>query len=212
MTPGILKKIHSMLNHNNLLHAVFWGVCILAFLLLFRKSNLIPTLANGFNGRKQLRHTDCLLDYQQRKVVVGIRWAKNHQFSRELLTFLLPELPNSVLCPFVAVENIRRLVPWTEQQHLFQLTDGNSLTYRRFQGMLRAFLKKVKVDYPGEYSSHSFRRGGTTFCFLCGVPLPLIKVLGNWKSEAYLLYIEFPLETRTVACELVKKRLLVLNN
>ena len=47
-----------------------------------------------------------------------------------------------------------------------------------------------------------------TFLFLCGVPGPVIKLLGNWKSDCYMKYIEFPLETRTAASELMKMRIL----
>ena len=40
------------------------------------------------------------------------------------------------------------------------------------------------------YSGHSFRRGGATYCFNLGVDPNLIKMLGDWKSNAYLLYEE----------------------
>ena len=208
MTPTLLKQIYSHLDMTNQLHVVFWGVCILSFLLLFRKSNMVPDLANDFNGKKQLRHADIFLDYQNHRVVVGIRWVKNHQFTKELLTFPLPKLPGSVLCPMRAVEHIKAARKWSNEQHLFQLQDGTSLTYRRFQDMLHSILDKIQDQDSSLFSSHSFRCGGITFAFLCGVPLPLLKILGNWKSDVYLTYIEFPLETRTVACELVKNCLL----
>ena len=210
MTPRILRLIHSSLNHDNPVHVVFWGICLLAFPLLFRKSNLIPTKVHGFNPKQQLRHEDCFLDFNNEKVVVGIRWAKNHQFSKELLTFSLPFLRNSVLCPLRAIINIRRLIPFAPSDHLFQLPQGGSMTYRRFQTMLHEQLKVVGVPFPNEYSSHSFRRGGTTFSFLSRVLTEMIKLLGNWSSDAYLSYLEFPLQTRTATCELIKIRILAL--
>ena len=72
--------------------------------------------------------------------------------------------------------------------------------------------KRVHSYKLNDYSSHSFRRGGMTFGFLCGIPLPLLKILGNCHSDAYLTYIEFPLEARTAACDLVKHRLLAMEN
>ena len=210
MTPALLKAIHTELNLQNPLRVVFWGVSVLAFLLLFRKSNLVPTLTHGFNGKKQLRHADCYIDYKLRRVIVGIRWAKNHQYGQQLLTFPLPELPNSVLCPLKAVESICNMMPWTVEQHLFQLPGGGSLTYRKFQEMLSTFLKQLNVQNYRSFSSHSYRRGGMMFVFLCDVPLPLLKILGNWRSEVYLTYIKFPLETRSAACYMVKKRLMIM--
>ena len=73
-------------------------------------------------------------------------------------------------------------------------------------------LKEIGVEHSSEYNSHSFRRGGTTFAFLSGVPSEVLKILGNWKSQAFLSYFEFPLETRSAACQLIKARLMALEN
>ena len=136
---------------------------------------------------------------------------KNHQFTRELLTFPLPELPGSVFCLVAAVCNIRKLVPgYSLDDHLFQLPQEGSFTNRRFQNFLHEQLKQVGVLEPKRYSSHSLRQGGTTFCFLCGVPTEMIKLLGNWSSDTFLVYLEYPLETRTAACQLIKMRLLAM--
>ena len=181
------------------------------FLLLFRKSNLLPNTKYGFDGQRQLRQQDCVVDWRTRRVIVGIRWAKNHQFSRELLMFPLPELPGSVLCPLTALCNVRKMIAHTPQSHVFALPSGASLTYRKFQNLLRSILDQIGVPDSNQYSSHSYRRGGTTFCFLCGIPTEIIQLLGCWRSQAFLSYLEFPLETRTAACELVKARLTALN-
>ena len=206
ITPAILRIIHSSLNLEVPEDAVFWCACITAFFLLFRKSNLIPDTAKGFNGEKQLRRRDVIIS--ENNATVGIRWSKNQQFSRELLTFPLPKLHNSILCPVNAVQTVFRLIPATDEKHLFMLPDGTSLSYRPFLNKLRSILKNANVEDYRAYGSHSFRRGGTTFSFLCGIPAPVIKLLGNWKSDSYLSYIEFPLETRTAASELMKIRLM----
>ena len=102
MTPALLRKIHAVLNHNDPIDAIFWCLNVLAFMLLFRKSNLVPDKVNGFDAHRQLKHSDCIVEEDQSRLVVGIRWSKNHQFTRELLTFPLPALPLSVLCPVKA--------------------------------------------------------------------------------------------------------------
>ena len=206
MTPAILRRIYTVLNHNNQEHVVFWAICITGFFLLFRKSNLIPDTKNGFEPGKQLRKSDIV--FTKNNAVVGIRWAKNEQFSRELLTFPLPRLGNSVLCPVQAIKRVFQVIGSDPDQHLFALKDGSSFTYKQFQSMLRHVLRLAEVPEPQAFKSHSLRRGGTTFLFLCGIPGPVIQVLGSWRSDAYLKYIEFPLETRTAASELMKLRIL----
>ena len=46
---------------------------------------------------------------------------------------------------------------------------------------------------PADFSGHSLRRGGATFAFQCGIPSELIKLQGDWRSDAYMLYLTLPL-------------------
>ena len=45
---------------------------------------------------------------------------------------------------------------------------------------------------PEKYAGHSFRIGATTTTAVCGVPVDVIKTLGQWKSQAYQLYVRIP--------------------
>lgn len=47
-----------------------------------------------------------------------------------------------------------------------------------------------------DFTSHSFRRGGASFAFRAGLPVDLIKILGDWHSDAILLYLTVPLSVR----------------
>ena len=51
---------------------------------------------------------------------------------------------------------------------------------------------------PDSFSSHSLRRGDTLWTFICGVPESLTKVMGDWSSDAYKRYLQYPLEIRAV--------------
>ena len=206
MTPKLLEQIHGQLDLNNVQDAVFWAVCIFGFFLLFRKSNLIPDTKNGFDSSKQLSRGD--VAFTQENIVVGIRWAKNMQFGRNLSTFPLPILPDSVLCPKRAIQKVFELVPGSDDDSLFKITEGITFTYRQFQDKLHRVLAAVPVDDPSSFSSHSFRRGGATFSFLCGVPSEIIKVLGGWKSDVYIQYLHLPVEARIAASRLIKLRLM----
>ena len=207
MTPRLLELIHQQLDHDNEVDVVFWCICVTGFFLLFRKSNLIPTSKWGFDGSKQLKRSDLI--YTGRNIIVGIRWAKTNQFSRELMTFPLPILNNSPLCPLKAINNVFRLVRNASQDsHLFSLNDGSSFTYSQFQAKLRMVLADAGLKNPQDFSSHSLWRGGCSFSFMCGVPSEIIKMLGNWKSDSYLKYLHFPMEARSAASELMRIRLM----
>ena len=209
ITPFILKDIKRQLNLNQFRDLIFWCACLVGFFLLFRKSNFLPDTKLGFNGEKQLKFSDFV--FLRNKAVVGIRWAKNHQFGRELFTYPLHRLIGSSICPYSALQKLFTIQRQPLSAHIFVLEDGrSSYTYNMFHRKLRMVL--AAAGYPAAlFSSHSFRRGGATFAFLSGVPLELIKVLGGWRSNAFLSYVDFPLEARTAASELVKKRILQLN-
>ena len=206
MSPAVLERIYDVLDMDSEEDIIFWCVCIMAFFLLFRKSNLLPDTKQGFDPLKQLKRSDII--FTGRNIIVGIRWAKNQQFSRELMTFPLPILPGNKICPLQALKRVYNTIPAAGGAHLFQFSDGNSMTYRAFQNKLRLVLRRAEVEFPQDYSSHSFRRGGTTFAFLCGVPSEMIKTLGGWRSDSYLKYLEFPLEARIAASELMRIRIM----
>ena len=55
----------------------------------------------------------------------------------------------------------------------------------------------AKAGYdPSIYSSHSLRRGGTSYLRSVGATIEELKVRGDWKSDAVMLYIQQPLEER----------------
>ena len=206
ITPFILEWLHAVLDHDHPDNAVFWCAVILGFFLLFRKSNLIPNTKFGFNGEKQLQWTDMV--FTKFNVIVGIRWTKNHQFGNELLTFPLPRIPGSPLCPVSALLNLRRLVKVKQTDHMLSLKGGGSLTYPVFQDSLRSGLRAAGIQNAEAFSSHSLRRGGCSFAFMCGIPSEIIQLLGNWKSQSYLQYLHFLMEARTAASELMKIRIM----
>ena len=100
--PALLRCIYNQLDHQSPDDVVFWGACLTAFFLLFRKSNLVSDSKLGFNSNQQLKRSNVV--FTEVNAVVGIRWAKNEQFSRDLLMFPLPRLLGSLLCPHTAVK------------------------------------------------------------------------------------------------------------
>ena len=69
------------------------------------------------------------------------------------------------------------------------------MTHGHFVKAFKALVKVIGMNWD-LYSGHSFRRGGATYCFNLGVDENLIKLLGDWKSDAYLVYDETTNERR----------------
>ena len=66
---------------------------------------------------------------------------------------------------------------------------GLCLSFTQFVSQFRLWLKQVGVCDNTLYSTHSFRRGGATFAFKCGVSPNLIKSQVDWASDCYRKYI-----------------------
>ena len=63
-----------------------------------------------------------------------------------------------------------------------------------------SFLSKV-------ITPHSFRRGGASFAFECNVPAELIKFQGDWRSDAYLVYLEMSSSQKRLAVNSMASRI-----
>ena len=63
-----------------------------------------------------------------------------------------------------------------------------------------------------DYAGQSFRRGGASYAFQAGIPIELIKILGDWKSDAVLLCLTVPLSIRLQSINEITKSLLPNNS
>ena len=84
--------------------------------------------------------------------------------------------------------------------------NGVPLSRDRFVNLLREALSRCDIDcHP--YSGHSFRIGAATTAAQAGIPAHIIKAMGRWQSEAYLIYLRIPVGTLTsVAAQLAPHR------
>ena len=80
------------------------------------------------------------------------------------------------------------------------------ITYKQFCVFLSRVLSKLHLD-PSLYSPHSFRRGGATFTFDCHIPPEIIKLQGDWKSDAYLVYLELSQQQKQRAVHAMANKL-----
>ncbi|WAR24216.1 hypothetical protein MAR_037885, partial [Mya arenaria] len=69
------------------------------------------------------------------------------------------------------------------------------LTSEQFIDRVKECLRLAGID-TSDIASHSFRRGGATFCFKIGLSPDAIKLLGDWRSHCYQNYISNDVTTR----------------
>ena len=195
ITPSILRDIHKYLDRHNNLHTACWAAFLLAFFLMLRKSNLVPSSLAKFDASKQLARKDILLcDFG---LLVRISWSKTNQFGKRLLKIPILRIPASNLCPVAAFERLLKVAPAPPSAPAFTFKSSplSCVTSYRFVRVLRDSLHKA--GYPSlKFSGHSFRRGGATCAFRAGVPGELIQLHGDWQSDAYLRYLDFSFDSK----------------
>ena len=211
ITVDILSRIFEMINFNSSFESSFWTACLTAFYGMFRKSNLMPTTAAKFSSEKQLTKSN--FSFFTWGVLVHVRWSKTIQFRDKVVQIPFSTIPYSPLCP---VRAISRAFPFTRHCDVSAQafswistgpTDFRVLTYAQFIKHLRYCLRSIGLD-PSEYGGHSFRRGGASLAYQAGLPVEAIKLLGDWKSDAVLLYLTVPLNMRLVSNNCITKYVL----
>ena len=86
-------------------------------------------------------------------------------------------------------------------------SDPQIFTYALFLRKLRDHLSLIGID-PTLHAGHSFHRGGASFAYQSGVPIELIKALGDWRSDTILIYLTMPLTIRLKTANMLCKSIL----
>ena len=191
ISPMILESILSCLNLEDPYHATMWGIMVLGFLLFARIGNLLPSSRSNFDKNKLLTRSDIFM--AEDCVVVILAWTKTIQLSERTLQIPLYINQSSKLCPKNCLLNMVSRSPGQAHDLLFTYKSSSGLkviTQSEFTLFLRSCLRHIGLQ-GSIYSGHSLRRGGATWAFSKGVPGELIKHHGDWRSEAYLVYLDF---------------------
>ena len=198
VTPEILLRISKVVNYRDQVELVVWTALLLGFYMFLRKSNLIPDTMETFNKAEQFCRSDISLLGLDKAMMIDIRWSKTIQYKQKILR--VPVLPakNKAICPVFWMHVMTALVPAVHDQSAFSLRLGgrqlalsaNQLIYR-----FRKWLLLIGQE-PVKFSLHSLRRGGATFVYQSDIETEMIKLLGDWASDAYKCYIDISMDKR----------------
>ena len=190
ITPVVLKAMYNQLNLLDSLDRAFWCACLVGFYGYLRKSTLLPKTAT-----QSTKHHLCCGDISwtdEKCFNVTVRHSKTIQFGQRELTIPMSGDGTSHLCPVKALMHMFDGLPPEPDRALFSYKDNNGVVKALDYGMFVKCLKLtlLKANYnPKDYSGHSLRRGGASFSFSIGLSPLIIKLRGDWKSNAYQKYI-----------------------
>lgn len=189
ITPQILRLMFNTLDLAQIEDLAFWCASLLAFLTFFRKSNVCVEKAAAFDEDRHLQGRDIVVGEDIVQVVA--RWTKTIQFKERVLVIPIVRVKGTIfdLGRFWKVYKGRD--KGGEREPAFGFQRGGervAMTQNWFSQRLKRALGEAGLE-AWKYSGHSFRSGGATFAFECGLPMEVIKLQGDWRSDAYLRYV-----------------------
>ena len=204
ITPDILRRIHGLLDFSDINNVVLYTSYLVSFWGFLRKSNVVIGRKSDFHSRLVLTRADVNFDPDGRAWLT-LRHTKTIQFQQRVLVVPLALLNgDTTLCPSTWLARMLKGLPTAPSATpLFSgpRSSGNGLmplTYGRFLENLKRLLATIGYD-ARKYAGQSFRRGGATFALSSGVPTELIKLQGDWRSNAYELYAGVTRDTQLAA-------------
>lgn len=168
------------------LRATFWAACLTAFFSLIKSANLFWKTDN----LAYLHVLDVLVI--SGAVSLSVQTLKTNRFKEKRNNIPLAVLgTHHVVCPTAAVQTMLRETGAINSDALFSFRDRSRLlplSSGRFNDLLRKTLRKSGF-LAKKISTHSFRRGATTFASENGISVDAIKAQGHWRSTCYARYI-----------------------
>jgi len=179
---------------------------VFAFFGFFRKSTVAVAGGAGSSDaaaaladppdlfqRRVLRRCDIRIDLVNYCVWVTLRWTKTIQGLERALVVPLAGRAGSILDPVALYSRLLARLPSSPDTHAFAVPAAGGglrpLSHRVFVAAIKRLAALSGLD-PAEYAGHSFRRGGASCAFAAGVCGELVQAHGDWRSDAYLAYLE----------------------
>ena len=209
ITVDMLFSMFKRFNWTLPLHACMHAAFLVAFFSFLRISNLLPYSLADLQSERAYFLTRNDDSFTSSGAILRVYRTKTIQFSQRVLEIPLPFIPNSILCPVSALLSYFRAVPAPAKSPLFVINQHGI-----FKPILAAhfnrFLKSCIISLglpPSNFSCRSFRQGGATFAFNCGAPTEFIKAQGDWRSDAYLIYLKLSTEKKLDILQSISSRL-----
>ena len=188
-TLKLLIQILSKLDLNRLEDAAFWASLLLMFFAMLRVSSVLCKVTSCDHSR-HLIPSD--LHFHHKGMDLTVRSTKTIQFQgRRLIYPFRKSSADTVLCPIKAVVLYLALSPPLPPSGPLFVSSGSGqpLTATTLATRLKTILKDLGIT-AGVISCHSARRGGACLAYKLQIPIDTIRLIGDWRSNCYMKYIE----------------------
>ena len=187
ITLDIMKNIKSLRSRQpkSYLNII---ACCLAFFGFLGVSEFTAPGDNLYDETSHLSFNSISIDNRDnpKQLKLTIKQSKTDPFRRGVNIYL--GATSDIICP------LRGILPYlvlrgSHPGPLFRFEDGKSLTRHCFSIELNNILQKLHLE-KHLYNTHRFRIGAATSARQAHIPDFYIKMLGRWKSNAYLTYLK----------------------
>ena len=200
ITPQILLDMEKVIIKSDCNERIFYAARLVAFFTLFQKANLTAPSESGFDSSIHLSCGDFAFCGSGLMLITS-QWSKTNQFRERVLKFPVAPTSGFELNAVLHVQLYFAADPASASNAAFRVKKGRKyvlMTGNWFAKKLAEVLTRAGFP-PKDYSGHSFRAGGATWAMECGLSREMIKLLGDWKSDAYLDYLRLSDDVKVVA-------------
>jgi hypothetical protein len=189
ITVHILKQFSDHIDYTVPSDVVCWAATLIGFYGFLRKSSLVAKSSSS-PGPSCIKIQDVIIENADTFWII-VKHSKTIQFHQRQVRIPFTAVSDSTLCPVSALQRLIPLLPPDTTQPLFSYLAGQTIVYvthSKFVSFIKNLVARIGLD-PTVYSGHSLRRGGATYAFNVGLPAHIIKLRGDWRSNAFEQYI-----------------------
>ena len=147
-------------------------------------------------------------------MMIEIRWSKTIQFKQKILR--LPVLPtrNKAICPVFWMHYVINMIPAQPTDPVLLLMAGKKYLHTISQSANLQIQEMVDSNRtrPNNILITLAHEGGVTFAYQSNLEAEMIKLLGDWASDAYKRYIDVSMEKRYESMKLFVEALNNISN
>ena len=207
ITLNILQSLCAVTLKWGKVGCVFRFYITTAFFTFLRASSLLAPSVEGFDNTRHPTWADVMPT--QTGLILRVKWSKTHQNASQAYVVPLPSIPSSSVCPVMAFQEYRRCFGTGPSHAPLFLCPGawpllRPLTARQVGGWLARALESAGIP-PGQFSLHSFRRGGCSEGVAAGLSISELKIHGGWRSDAIQCYFPALAVRDRVASQLAQR-------
>ena len=166
--------------------ALFKAMCSLAFYAFLRVGEMTVVSSNKSDVPLQLDQLTKLVDTNNKVVALKLSF-RNYKHSYNRPTFSLTISRQEKFCPVNIMLDYLR-IRGHQPGPLFVSSGVQAISREMFVDFLSKALVHCNLD-PSRYKGHSFRIGAASHAAEQGFTDAQIRIMGRWKSTAFLKYI-----------------------